>query len=92
MYPPSRAKGRREQSHLRRSSLKFFKLSSRQLTAPQSAMSEGQIERYKSHELASPIASSASLIWNIQVLRNVGFVKSSKRLCSNEMWRKTNVF
>lgn len=68
MYPPSRAKGRREQSQTRRSSLRFSKLSSRQPTFSQSAKLEGQIERYKSNELASLIASSASLIWNIQVL------------------------
>ena len=43
-------------------------LSSRQPTASQSAMSEGRIERYKSDELVSQIASSASLICNIQVL------------------------
>jgi hypothetical protein len=41
-------------------------LSPRQPTASQSPMSEGRIERYKSDELVSQIASSGSLICNIQ--------------------------
>ena len=46
----------------------------RQPTASQSAMSEGRIERYKSDELVSQIASSGSLICNIQESEtDVGF-------------------